>query len=260
MTFWSGERLLEELPSLVEPFSAGQVDCASYRLSIGREVYISPTDKTSNAQERTVRTLNIGESFAIPSGQFAFLLTDETVTVPAAALALISMRAGTKFRGLVNVSGFHVDPGYHGKLLFAVFNAGPAAVHLKQGDPCFLIWYADLDRPSEKIKQGLQLGAFPVDRINPIAGEVHSFEALSKRLTTLEREGYFLKTVGGILLGLGITYLVTLIKDCQHDGSKETPAPVQIFLPGSATPAHDVKPPPQPPPTPSGSAKGAVSP
>ena len=50
--------------------------------------------------------------FTIPPGQFAFLLTEEVVSVPPDALAFISIRAKTKFRGLVNVSGFHVDPGY----------------------------------------------------------------------------------------------------------------------------------------------------
>jgi dCTP deaminase len=235
MSFWSGEKLLEELPKLINPYRADAVDCASYRLSIGREIYVSPTDQTSNAKERTARKLTDGESFAIPSGQFAFLLTEENVTVPDDAIAFISMRAGTKFRGLVNVSGFHVDPGYNGKLLFAVFNAGPASVHMKQGDDCFLIWYSSLDRRSKKTKGGTQLKSFPVDRINAISGELHSFEALSKRLTNLEREGYFLKSVGTIVLGLAITYLVTLVKDCKHDAPPAPPfPPVQVLLPGAA--------------------------
>jgi dCTP deaminase len=66
------------------------------------------------------------------------------VTVPAAAIALISIRARTKFKGLVNVSGFHVDPGYRGQLTFAVFNAGPVPIHIRRGQPIFLIWYARL--------------------------------------------------------------------------------------------------------------------
>jgi hypothetical protein len=40
-------------------------------------------------------------------------------------MAFISMRTAFKFKGLVNISGFHVDPGYKGKLIFAVFNASP---------------------------------------------------------------------------------------------------------------------------------------
>lgn len=47
--------------------------------------------------------------------------------------------------GLVNISGFHVDPGYSGKLIFAVFNAGPARIHLQKGQRIFPLWMASLD-------------------------------------------------------------------------------------------------------------------
>ena len=107
-----------------------------------------------------------GEAFTIPPGQFAFLLTEEVVSVPADALAFISIRAKTKFRGLVDVSGFHVDPGYCGQLTFAVFNAGPVPIHLKRGQPIFLIWYASLDCETVFKKDGaVQKG------IDPRAGD-----------------------------------------------------------------------------------------
>ena len=147
--FWSGETLSDRLPRLIEPFASDRVDCAAYRLAVGPEVYVSPNDQTSDPTTVTVRKLGPGDAFTIPPGQFAFLLTEEIVTVPASALAFISIRAKTKFRGLVNVSGFHVDPGYRGQLTFAVFNAGPIPIHLKRGQQIFLIWYASLDRETE---------------------------------------------------------------------------------------------------------------
>jgi dCTP deaminase len=131
--FWSGETLVERLPKLIEPFVPERVDCAAYTLAIGPEVYISPTDQTADPSTVTVRKLDENEAFTIPPGQFAFLLTEEIVSVPADALAFISIRAKTKFRGLVNVSGFHVDPGYRGQLTYSVFNAGPVPIHLKRG-------------------------------------------------------------------------------------------------------------------------------
>ncbi len=131
--FWSGETLTERLPKLIEPFVPERVDCAAYTLAIGPEVYISPTDQTADPATVTVRKLDKDEAFTIPPGQFAFLLTEEIVSVPADALAFISIRAKTKFRGLVNVSGFHVDPGYCGQLTYSVFNAGPVPIHLKRG-------------------------------------------------------------------------------------------------------------------------------
>ncbi len=103
--FWSGETLTERLPSLIEPFAPDRVDCAAYTLVVGPEVCVSPNNQTADPTT-TVRQLDQGEAFTIPPGQFAFLLTEEVVSVPADALAFISIRAKTKFRGLVNVSGF----------------------------------------------------------------------------------------------------------------------------------------------------------
>ena len=110
--FWSGQTLDQQLKTLISPFDPGRIDCAAYTLSIGPEVYVSPNDQTADPTTDTVRNLSNGEYFTIPPGQFAFLLTEEFVSVPVDALAFISIRATIKFRGLVNVSGFHVDPGY----------------------------------------------------------------------------------------------------------------------------------------------------
>ena len=51
-------------------------------------------------------------------------MTKESIEVPLDALGLISIRSKYKLKGLINVSGFHVDPGFRGSLVFAVYNAG----------------------------------------------------------------------------------------------------------------------------------------
>ena len=181
-TFWSGETLSERLKTLIDPFVPGRVDCAAYTLSIGPEVYVSPNDQTADPDTVTIRKLSEREAFTIPPGQFALVLTEEVVSVPADALAFISIRAKTKFRGLVNVSGFHVDPGYHGQLTFAVFNAGPVPVHLKRGQPTFLIWYASLDRETAFKKDGTIHKGIDSTVVTAIAGELQSFTSLSNRI------------------------------------------------------------------------------
>ena len=143
--FWGPKKLKDELPDgRITPFRLDRIDCASYQLSIGNEIYVSPTAEATDPGTKSIVRLKEAEGFTIPPGQFAFILTEETVKVGLSELAFISMRAKTKYRGLVNVSGFHVDPGFEGRLTFAVFNAGPVAVHLRQGQPIFLIWYADI--------------------------------------------------------------------------------------------------------------------
>ena len=153
-----------------------------YTLCVGPEIYITPTLEHVSPGMHTKKQLAEGEGFAIPAGQFAFLLTEESVEVPPEAMAFISIRARTKFRGLVNVSGFHVDPGWKGRLVFAVFNAGPSTIHLQRGLPLFLIWYADLDKASERRKTGEGPSTIAPDMINNITGELNSFQNLDRKM------------------------------------------------------------------------------
>jgi dCTP deaminase len=222
--FWSGETLRKRLSTLIEPFNPECVDCAAYTLSVGPELYVSPSDQSVDAATVSVRKLSEGDAFAIPPGQFAFLLTEEVVSVPPDALAFISVRAKTKFRGLVNVSGFHVDPGFRGQLTFAVFNAGPVPIHLKRGQPIFLIWYASLDRETAEKKNGpVQMGINP-EMISGIAGELQSFASLSKkikdvdktlgeRVHSLEKEQSYYRVIGTLALAVLVAIVVAWVKD-----------------------------------------------
>jgi len=222
--FWSGETLFERLPSLIKPFSKDLIDCAAYTLKIGHEVYVSPTDQSSDPRTATVRQLTDGEGFTIPPGQLAFLLTEEIVTIPPDALAFISMKGKIKFRGLVNVSGFHVDPGFKGRLIFSVFNAGPITIHLRQGQPTFLIWFASLDRTSASIKNGPVQERIDPEFLSNVSGELQSFASLlskikdveksqGERIHSIEREQTYYRVIGAIALALVIALSVAWVRD-----------------------------------------------
>lgn len=187
MPFWSGEKLKERLPALVEPFETEAIDCAAYTLHVGFEVYISPDSKISDSNRHTKQKLSPSQAFTIPPGQFGFVMTSETVAVPDDALAFISIKARMKFRGLINISGFHVDPGYRGQLLFSVWNAGPKPLHLEQGQPLFLIWFADLDRVTDSKKDRTGLNSLEPNFVNGISGEILSLQALSDEHRELEK-------------------------------------------------------------------------
>lgn len=213
--FWGGARLKDALGTLISDFHTSRIDRASYRLRVGPEVYVSPTGEPDDPRNKPKTQLDEGQGFTIPAGQFGFILTEERVTVPMNAIAFISIRAGYKFRGLVNVSGFHVDPNYEGRLIFAVFNAGPGPVHLSRGEPCFLIWYADLAEPSE-LEKRMGYSSIPSELTGPIAGGLQSFAGLlskinenDKKLTdrvgAMEREQAVMKWAMALAVGALIT-------------------------------------------------------
>lgn len=204
MPFWSGDTIEARLSGLITPFDVDDIDCAAYTLHIGGEVYVSPSEAESKPHETTVRKLQNTDAFTIPPGQFAFLLTEEEVSIPKNILALISMKSSVKFRGLVNISGFHVDPGYSGKLVFSVFNAGPQTIHLKRGDDCFLIWFADLDLESKKhFKSSQGFDSIKTNIVSGISGRLISLEGLNSRLEKIEQTQNLLWVIGlGIFLAL----------------------------------------------------------
>lgn len=211
MSFWSAETLEKRLPTLVKPFNPDAIDCAAYTLRIGCELYISPDGSIKGPDTHTKRTLDKDKCFAIPPGQFAFLLTLEEVQVPDNAIAFISIKGRMKFKGLINISGFHVDPGYKGRLVFSVLNAGPRPIHFQQGQEVFLIWYADLDCSTTHGRSKAGFTHIDPELINGISGEILSLQSLSEKQRILQSQIDDQRNRIKIFIGLGIGIIAVLI-------------------------------------------------
>jgi dCTP deaminase len=218
MAFWSGEKLELELPKLVDDFDKDRIDCATYRLRVGDQAFVTDNFRSASPSAPLISVLGQppNHTIRIAPGQFAFLLTLEEVTVPSNAIALISMRAGYKFKGLINVSGFHVDPGWRGKLLFSVFNAGPTEVILARGEPAFLIVYGDLDRPSGKVYRGASLGQNTIkpDLLQNMTSQVFSPQVLQQRLAEVDakmgRIEVNTSVAAGVAAGLAVVTAIVI--------------------------------------------------
>jgi dCTP deaminase len=180
--FWSTQTLKEKCKELIEPFREDRIKHGSYELSVGTPAYVSSDGKRSKVEPDSPIT--------IPPGQFGLVITREVVRVPKNAIAFISIRAGTKFRGLVNVSGFHADPGYNDRLMFSVYNAGSQSIVLDYDQPVFMIWYADLDHEDEKPykERTGEARGISADDIMKIQGEVASPAELKKLFDELRNE------------------------------------------------------------------------
>jgi dCTP deaminase len=216
MSFWSGEKILAN-GDVILPFSPDQIDCNAYTLRMGGSYYRTAEQETGHEQKKTF--LAEGESFLIPAGQFAFLLTKEEVNIPRNAMASISMRTGIKFQGLINVSGFHVDPGYRGNLIYAVYNASPSAVQICHNDPIFKIWFSDINHDSAPppsappyVFDGKSFKDIGGDLIKGMSKEVLSLQSLADRLSEQKLSVEFLMFVWrAIVIGVVISALFAII-------------------------------------------------
>jgi dCTP deaminase len=140
MSFLGTSDLKKLLPTCIDPYKDNHIEQAAYELSLGNEVFL--TDAESKKPEILSDS---NQTIDINPGQFALLHTLEKVTVPNDKLCFISIKAGEKFKGLVNISGFHIDPGFSGEIIFSVYNAGPSIITLKRGTRYFLIFFSDLN-------------------------------------------------------------------------------------------------------------------
>src|SRR4051812_29021908 len=98
-----GVRELNELQRnnlVIQPFIESRVKNGAYELSLGSEAFL--TDSKVGKVEIINNTDN--RQIDINPGQFALFLTAEKVHIPKNKIAFISIKAGEKLKGLVNVS------------------------------------------------------------------------------------------------------------------------------------------------------------
>lgn len=204
--------LLGDDSEVIKPFNPKRIKNGAYELSLGAEVFLT------DSEERSVKRLLDNEMIKIRPGQFALLLTKEYVKIPNNKIAFISIKAGIKFEGLINVSGFHVDPGFEGNLLFSVYNAGPSTIILSNGTAYFPIWFADIDQEFQDYKgsheKQKRIPDIPVKALSQ--GELTSPSVLSKRI----EDNKHLKTkIEWVFLAI-LTGIVALLVKVYTDSSK----------------------------------------
>lgn len=170
---------------------------ASYDLRLGREVFVTP--------EKIPKQLQKGQTLNIEPGQFAVLTTEEYLEMPEDLLGFITVRFTYKSKGLVNISGFHVDPGFKGKLIFSVYNTGPTTVTLRCGDMVFSIFFAKIHPKTRYQGEYNEQKSIPIGIIETLAGaRIPSLQALEDKVN---RNWTTLKIYGIILTGLFVALL-----------------------------------------------------
>lgn len=209
--FVSGDMIADRGNEWMSPFNKEQVDGAAYTMRIGDEAFVSPLNRDAR-KPGLVERLTQGKAIVIPPGQFAYLTTREFVTVPHDYLGFINMKSGLKMSGLVNVSGFHVDPGYKGKLLFAVLNAGPQSITVRCDQLAFLIWFAPLEGATAKYAR-TKAGFREIDTelMGRLPAENASISSLKAEIEQLSRRVSYALGILTLAGGVGVAAIAGVI-------------------------------------------------
>lgn len=182
MSFWGSDTIRQRQITdyLVSPFENSRIEHGQYLLSVGPESFITVNDVKTEIK-------GLYEQISIEPGQFAIILTEEYVRIPKKCIGFISIRASIKFRGLVNVSGFHVDPGFSGRLKFAVYNAGPNSIALERGQAVFPLWFADMDDGNSDEYNGVhkEQQHITAEDVNKLRGKIASPNVLKNEIEEL---------------------------------------------------------------------------
>jgi dCTP deaminase len=201
--FLSAQRIRERCgldgESLITPdtFQSGNIRQASYDLRLGAASYVVGDEAPIKLNEEKQPYLTI-----VP-GQFALLTTVEVLQMPKDLLGFITLRNTYKMQGLINVSGFHVDPTHNGILVFAVNNIGPSDIRLRYKDDTFTIFFAQVDGDTEKARTPFG-NDLPLQHVQLLGGS-------SVTLGKLQKEFEDLRTKVFLYAPLGIALLIALI-------------------------------------------------
>lgn len=179
-----------------------QIQQASYDLRLGSSSYVVGADVPVKLSKEKL------EYLVIAPGQFALLTTHEVLNMPKDLLGFITLKNSFKMQGLINVSGFHVDPTFKGRLVFAVNNIGPSDIRLRHCEPTFTIFFSqvegDVGEGRSPLKEDL-----PLNYIQLLGGSSLTLSKVQKDLEDLKFKFLFYAPLG---VGLLVALILNLLK------------------------------------------------
>jgi dCTP deaminase len=105
----------------------------------------------------------------------------------------------------MNVSGFHVDPSFEGRLVFSVVNVGPNDITLRYREQIFMIFFAELESPTTIAVSHKHQGQdqLSLEDMIAIRGRSASIVHIENRIRELETSvRVYGAIVAGVLLAL----------------------------------------------------------
>ena len=204
MSFLGERELKSRAGNIISDYNEDSIKSNHYELTLGQS-YCSTTTNSKVLQATDNQII-------IEPGEFYFLESFEILKIPSDLMAFISIKSKVKFKGLINISGFHVDPNFQGKLVFSVLNVGTSPINLTTREPLFQIWFADLTSSTNYHGHHQNLAGVNGDFLNKyMISNNNAYPAdLQKQINKLETKLSNILVYGAILITLisGIFFIV----------------------------------------------------
>ena len=186
-----------------DTYEDGCVRQSSYDLRLGGEAYV--------VGESIPRKLDNDDPYLVlKPGQFAILTCYEKISLPREIMGFITLRNPYKMQGLVNVSGFHVDPTFQEQLVFAVQNVGATDIRLKYMEPTFTIFFAKVDKNTDPdVRRASFRSGITLEDIAQLGGSTITLGKLKEEMDRLRRTVF---VYAPIIVAATIALIVALLK------------------------------------------------
>lgn len=171
----------------IDPFVGACLGSASYDCRVGNQAFVSGTDEITDVANKGL--------VIIEPGEFAMLVTRETVSCGPRIAAQLGLESKYARQGLVLLSGPQIDPGFTGVLIVRVTNLAPRRITLPYEAAFLTVQFFKLGRPVDKPYAGSRqgqtgLGAVDVEELThpespTLGGMVTSLSALASDVSAL---------------------------------------------------------------------------
>ena len=129
---------------VISDFNEGKLKGASYDLTLGKEALVS------NRDQKIVLGPDTASSLTLEAGDFALVITHESVKLPMGMAGTIGMRSTLARMGLILLHGMQIDPGFEGHFRFGLYNAAPRRITLDYQDDICMVEFHRLAAKSTK--------------------------------------------------------------------------------------------------------------
>jgi deoxycytidine triphosphate deaminase len=174
-------------------FAETSLNFPSYDVRVGSRVVFSGSGE--------IKELRENDTFPIPAGAYVGIVSRENFNLPENVIGIIGTKRRFSYEGLILLTGFIVDAGYQGHLLFTVYNASNKPSFLQFEEKlCTVIFHQVEGYCGRKFHDSSLLeGKFPSEFVRNIGqtdpsgyaslqDEVKKIQDISGRISRLETE------------------------------------------------------------------------
>src|SRR5260370_18870101 len=140
------QRRVDDGTLRLAPFEGNSLQPASYDLRVGDSAFASTTKQKIDLKQRGV--------VVIEPGEFIVVETLETVGLDRQTAGQLGLRSEYARKGLLMLSGPHIDPGFRGVLVVRLLNLSPHTAASPHNSPFLTAQFFRLAEPTAKPYEG----------------------------------------------------------------------------------------------------------